>query len=129
MYLKRGDLEIVSFKCSDGMNVLKQIKEEVDCGLGVPIASRWKKEEINIMYKPGDSSYNEFNQKNELDISFTYHPPKPEQLEKYDRIRQFAREFASYIAQEVPNSREQSLAFTALEEAVMWANAGIARRS
>ena len=64
----------------------------------------------------------------ELDIRFTYHPPSTGQPERYARIRAKALDLARLIEAEVPTSREQSLAWTALEEAVMWANAGIARR-
>jgi hypothetical protein len=67
--------------------------------------------------------------KEELDTRFTYHKPSPKQAFYYEKIRGIAKEFAEYIAEVVPDSREQSLALTALEEAVMWANAGIARRS
>lgn len=66
----------------------------------------------------------------DLTKRFTYHPPKgPEQQNKYHRLRQIAFEFAEYINWSQPDSREKSLAITALEEAVMWANAGIARNS
>jgi hypothetical protein len=66
----------------------------------------------------------------ELEIRFSYHPPiDEEQRSKYEDIRSFAHELALLIHELVPASREQSLAVTKLEEAVMWANAGIARRS
>ena len=58
---------------------------------------------------------------------FKYHAPKEGQPEKYVKIRDTAKEFAILVNELVPQSREQSLAFTKLEEAVMWANAGIAR--
>ena len=58
---------------------------------------------------------------------FTYHAPKPGQPEKYTAIRDKAKELAEMIVELVPESREQSLALTNLEQAVMWANAGIAR--
>ena len=64
----------------------------------------------------------------ELKIRFTYHAPKEGQPEIYETIRRTGLEFATLIKTTVPESREQSLAFTALEEAVFWANAGIARR-
>lgn len=64
----------------------------------------------------------------ELDKRFTYHPPKEGQPERYVIIRDEARAFAELIVECTPESREQSLAMTALEEAVMWANAAIARR-
>lgn len=59
--------------------------------------------------------------------AFTYHPPKPGQPEKYQAIRDMAKELAYLIDELVPDSREKSLAQTKLEESVMWANAGIAR--
>lgn len=66
---------------------------------------------------------------NELEIRFRYHAPKSDQIAKYDEIRNQARELAYTINLLCPESREQSLAFTHLEECVMQANAAIARRS
>jgi len=66
--------------------------------------------------------------KEELDIRFTYHPPKGDQAERYTDIRDVGYKFASLIVSFCPESREQSLALTKIEEAVMWANAAIARR-
>ena len=59
--------------------------------------------------------------------NFTYHPPKDGQFEKYEGIRATARGLAELINTYCPDSREKSLAITKLEEAVMWANASIAR--
>jgi hypothetical protein len=59
---------------------------------------------------------------------FTYHPPKDhDQAEKYVTIRSHAHGLAALINEHAPDSREKSLAITHLEEAVMWANAAIAR--
>jgi hypothetical protein len=58
---------------------------------------------------------------------FTYHSPKPGQPERYTAIRDAAKQFAELVNAECPDSREKSLAITALEESVMWANASIAR--
>lgn len=58
---------------------------------------------------------------------FTSHPPKCNQPERYQNIRSMALTFAMYIAAHTPESREQSLAITKLEEVVFWANAAIAR--
>lgn len=63
----------------------------------------------------------------DLEKRFTYHAPKPGQPEKYTAIRDKAKELAEMIVELAPESREQSLALTNLEQAVMWANAGIAR--
>lgn len=58
---------------------------------------------------------------------FTYHPPKNSQAERYELIRSEALQFALTLDDECPESREKSLAITNLEQAVMWANAAIAR--
>lgn len=62
-----------------------------------------------------------------IENNFTYHAPKPGQPEKYEAIREKAKELAYMIDELVPPGREQSLAMTKLEECTMWANAGIAR--
>jgi len=66
--------------------------------------------------------------KEELLLRFTYHAPHGTQIARYNDLRQAALTFAGLIDALTPVSREQSLALTALEEAVMWANAAIARR-
>lgn len=58
---------------------------------------------------------------------FTYHPPKDGQPERYQRIRDATGTLARLLDAECPDSREKSLAVTHLEDAVMWANAAIAR--
>ena len=63
----------------------------------------------------------------QIEKAFTYHAPKNDQPAKYERIRNEAKSLAYTIEQLAPKSREQSLAFTNLEQAVMWANAAIAR--
>ncbi|GGH83552.1 hypothetical protein JOD43_002119 [Pullulanibacillus pueri] len=62
-----------------------------------------------------------------LDNNFTYHAPKEGQPAKYDAIRNSAKDFAVLVDDLCPNSREKSLAMTKIEEAVMWANASVAR--
>lgn len=64
---------------------------------------------------------------NQIENNFMYHKPKDGQNEKYEALRSKAKELAYLIDDVCPNSRERSLAFTKLEEAVMWANASIAR--
>lgn len=63
-----------------------------------------------------------------LESNFTYHPPIGDyQSERYEFIRNEAREYAEKLMRMCPQSRELSLALTNLEQAVMWANAAIAR--
>ena len=63
-----------------------------------------------------------------LDREYTYHEPIDNvQIERYVYLRAAARTLAEDIMTMAPRSREQSLALTKLEEAIMWANAAIAR--
>ena len=62
-----------------------------------------------------------------LDRNFLYHAPKDDQPARYEQIRSMARSVAYTLNTLCPGSRELSLAMTALEEAVFWANASIAR--
>jgi len=64
----------------------------------------------------------------DLENRFTYHaPPGPLEIHAYEEIRAAGKEFARLIVSDCPESREQSLAVTHIEEAVFWANAAIAR--
>jgi hypothetical protein len=63
----------------------------------------------------------------DLKNRFTYHPPVGNQQQKYENIRKNALAFAELLNEMCPDSREKSLAITHLEDAVMWANAAIAR--
>jgi hypothetical protein len=63
-----------------------------------------------------------------LKNDFTYHNSPKEKSASYEAIRSKALELALLIFKECPRGREQSSAFTRIEEAVMHANAGIARR-
>ena len=62
-----------------------------------------------------------------IENNFTYHAPKEDQIARYTEIRQNAKLTAELFDKLCPDSREKSLAMTKLEEAVMWANASIAR--
>lgn len=62
-----------------------------------------------------------------VENDFTYHPPTGNTQLFYARARNKAKELAQFLARHMPPGREQSLALTKLEEAIMWANAGVAR--
>lgn len=64
----------------------------------------------------------------ELEIRFTYHRPNEEQTVRMQAIRDKCKELARLVYDVTPQSREQSLALTHVEEVSMWANAAIARR-
>lgn len=61
-----------------------------------------------------------------LDNDFT-HAPFGDQIERYAKIRDFAKTFAVIICENTPPSREQSLALTHLDIVVMASNAAIAK--
>ena len=63
----------------------------------------------------------------QIDNNFRYHAPKKGQPGIYEIIRAKGKDMAECIDYHCPNSREKSVAITKLEEAVMWANAAIAR--
>lgn len=63
----------------------------------------------------------------ELINRFTYHPPKNDQPDRYVAIRTAGLEFALLVWETTPESREQSVAFTKIDEAVQAANSAIAR--
>ena len=78
------------------------------------------------MKKPGEKELrNELERRIEND--FTYHAPTEEQRRQYERLRAMAKGLALLINRECPSGREKSTALSKLEEAVMWANASIAR--
>lgn len=65
----------------------------------------------------------------DLDRRFTYHAPSAEndQPARYEQLRATGKAFAHQVNDLCPDSREKSLAIEHLEQAVMWANAAIAR--
>lgn len=63
----------------------------------------------------------------EIKKRFTYHPPFGDQAQRYEDIRRNGYTLAGFLVSSCPESRELSLALTKLEEAIMWANAAIAR--
>ncbi len=62
----------------------------------------------------------------DINNTFTYHKPFGNQQQRYESIRSDAKALALQIQQCCPDSREKSVAFTNLQQAVMWANASIA---
>ncbi len=62
-----------------------------------------------------------------LERDYTYHAPKGDQTQRYEQLRNKAKELALLIIELTPYSRDQSLALTDVESAVMRANAAIAR--
>lgn len=62
----------------------------------------------------------------ELEKRFKYHEPTEAKKIQHGAVRAIARDFASLV-DELPTGREQSIAMTKIEEAMMWANAAIAR--
>lgn len=64
----------------------------------------------------------------ELMKRFGYHPPKSDYVaEAHARVRLECMKLALLLDAIVPVGREKSLMMTALEEVMMWGNAGIAR--
>jgi hypothetical protein len=62
----------------------------------------------------------------DLDNWFTYHSPSPDQLPKYQSIREAGLVLATAILNAAPASADQTAAIRKVREAVMTANAAIA---
>ena len=62
----------------------------------------------------------------DIENTFTYHKPFGTQQDRYVEIRAKAKELAEIIVKDTPVSREQSVALTHLQTAIMFANAAIA---
>ena len=64
----------------------------------------------------------------DLNNRFTYHAPKnDEQIRQFQEVRRAGLDLVVLMCGYAPESRELALAITKIEEAVMWANAAIAR--
>lgn len=67
----------------------------------------------------------------QIEQNFRHHPPRGNAAEKHEAVRAKAKELALLIEDLLPPKagREKATALTKCEEAMMWANAGIARHS
>jgi hypothetical protein len=65
--------------------------------------------------------------KQRIDNDFSYHPPKEGQEERYITVRHEFRMMAHWLTRMCPPSRELAVSLTHLEEAMIYANAAIAR--
>lgn len=65
-----------------------------------------------------------------IENDFAFHPAAPggTAAANHDRVRYLLRGIAHELTELVPAGREQSLMLTHLEEAMHWANAGIAKQ-
>jgi hypothetical protein len=63
----------------------------------------------------------------DLDSRFDYHAPDADRGRKHENIRNVLKSAAFYLTSHLSDSRETSLAITKMEEAMMWANAAVAR--
>lgn len=66
----------------------------------------------------------------DLEHRFAFHPATTaEKRDEHTSMRQACYRAAALIDETAPDGREKSLAITKLEEAMMWANAAIARET
>lgn len=66
---------------------------------------------------------------NDITRRFTYHAPTPDQIPRYEEIRNKAKDFALFLHETCPGGPELDQAIDLIDMAVMRANASIARRS
>jgi len=79
------------------------------------------------MSKPYLSFNPDQKTRDRIENDYSYHPPMGDQPQRYEAIRDKAKELAILICEVSPPSREQSVALTELDHVVMMANAAIAR--
>ena len=63
----------------------------------------------------------------DINNRFNHHPAVGDKIDKHETVRREARMLAHSWQENLPEGREKALAITKLEEAMMWANAAIAR--
>lgn len=85
----------------------------------------WLKAHRDLFGQGGDH-FLSHAEKGLLDKWFSYHPPKGDQVKRYEKLRAQARLFAETIMANVPDCADRSAALRKVREAVMSANAGIA---
>ena len=62
----------------------------------------------------------------EHDHALSFHPNTPERAAIHETLRDAAKTLAGVYDRFLPPSREASLAFTAVQESLMWANGALA---
>lgn len=62
----------------------------------------------------------------EVRARFTYHPPRPEDISKYEATNAAFLALAEFIVTTIPAGRERATALTHLSEARMHCNGGLA---
>lgn len=65
----------------------------------------------------------------QIENNFKYHPPSDGDPEKHARLRDKAKEFALLVDELLPTEagRERATSITNIEQAMMWACAGVVR--
>lgn len=63
--------------------------------------------------------------KQQIEHVFTYHPPDITKVDKLEKLREEAKEFALMIQELAPVSEEQSTALLKLREVLSWASSAI----
>lgn len=64
----------------------------------------------------------------DLDNRFDFYPANTKiKQDLHSDVRVECKALATFFDESIPDSREKSLAITKIEEAMFWANAGIAR--
>lgn len=63
----------------------------------------------------------------DIEDRFRHHPPQTKaRIAAHEEVRTRAADLAVWMNEHLPESREKSLALTAVQEASMWANAAVA---
>lgn len=72
-------------------------------------------------------TFHDPNSSADIENRFSYHPATtPERQDGHEKVRAACKVLAHYFDQHLPPGRHKSLALTAVEESMHWANAAIA---
>jgi hypothetical protein len=66
----------------------------------------------------------------DIEHRFAFHAATTEEKrDAHTSVRQQCKQLADFINEKCPDGREKSLAITAIEEAMFWGNAALARQT
>ena len=114
---------------TDGHRAAAQVAECTDCGsrrfvvylLGPRALPHYQCCACDTTFCDGHSCSEEETRMADRTTAFTYHRPSPEVQAIMTRIRESYQALGNVMDGSIPESREKSLAWTALEESAMWA--------
>lgn len=103
------------------MSVIDPLMQDAIAEAGIVItAYTWLQGDPTVFH-------NTLQSRDDINHRFDYHRPDTDQVSSHESVRDRCKDLAHHLDVMLPPGREKALALTKLEEALMWANAAIAR--